>query len=83
MSSARVVKTLVEDWCKSDYTFTAHCATEDKFFEGHHVRRCPIFGPKSDEDKKKGHITSADVQILAQKSGEEQKKKKKKRSSRP
>ena len=28
---------------------------EDRFFEGHHVRRCRVFPPKSSEDQNKGH----------------------------
>ena len=28
---------------------------EDRFFEGHHVRRCPFFFSKASEAKKKGH----------------------------
>ena len=36
-----------------DKVFTAQ--KEDQFFEKHHVRRCPIFRPKSSEDQKKDH----------------------------
>ena len=61
---------------------------EDRFFEGHHVRRCPFFSPKisaadvhfsaqqqiSKDQKKEKVIKSADVHFSAQKQVKTKKK---------
>ena len=60
------------------HIFTAH--KEDRFFEDHHVSRCPIFRPKSSEEQIKVITPAecADVQFFAQ-----NQMKSKKRVSRP
>ena len=66
----------------ADVQFFAQNQVKSKKMKGHHVRRCPIFRPKSSEEQDEDHHARRmrRCPIFRPKSNEEQKKK---RISRP
>ena len=63
----------------ADIQFFAQNQMKSKKIKGHHVRRCPIFRPKSSEEQKKVITPAecADVQFFAQNQMKSKKKRKK------